>query len=69
VHILRQRVLQDVLQNLIFDMDDMHKPYPKIKEVVEFAKGVIVKKVLEFFAKSGNLITFSCVSTFERISS
>jgi hypothetical protein len=34
VHKIRQRVLHDGLQELLFDLVDMHIPYPDIKEVM-----------------------------------
>jgi hypothetical protein len=44
-----QRVLHDGLQTLIFDLVDMHRPYPNIDEAMEFQKGISVKKSLEIF--------------------
>jgi hypothetical protein len=44
-----QRVLQDDLQTLLFDLDGMHIPTPNSGEVMEFAKGLRVKERLEKF--------------------
>jgi hypothetical protein len=53
VHKLGQGFLQDSLQTLLFDLNDMYTPSPKIEEVVEFAKGIIVKQVLEILLSLG----------------
>jgi hypothetical protein len=39
----RQGVLHDDLQRLYYDLGDMHTPTLKIKENMEFQKGLIVK--------------------------
>jgi hypothetical protein len=49
VHKLGQQVLRDGLQTLFFDLDDMHRPSPKIKEVMEFLKELSAKQSLEIF--------------------
>jgi hypothetical protein len=49
VHKIGQRVLHGGLQELLFDLVDMHIPYPHIKEVMEFQRGLNVKRFLENF--------------------
>jgi hypothetical protein len=39
LHKIRQGVLQDGLENMLFDLGDMHRPSLKIKEDVKFQKG------------------------------
>jgi hypothetical protein len=38
-----QRVLHGDLQRLYYDLDDMYILTPKIKEDIEFQKGIIIK--------------------------
>jgi hypothetical protein len=55
-----QGVHHSDLRSLLFDLGDMHRPSPNMEEDMEFAKGIIINQVLKKFAKSRNLITFSC---------
>jgi hypothetical protein len=55
-----QGVQHSDLRSLLFDLGDMHRPSPNMEEDMEFAKGIIINQVLKKFAKSRNLITFSC---------
>jgi hypothetical protein len=49
-------------------MDDMQTPTLKIKEDMEFQRGLSIKQIMET-CSLGKLITFSCVSTFGTIAS
>jgi hypothetical protein len=40
-------VLHDDLQTLLFDLDEMHRPSPNIKEVVEFPNELTDKESLK----------------------
>jgi hypothetical protein len=46
---LGQLLLQGDLKTLLYDMDDMHKPTPKIKDVMEFRQGLSIKESTEIF--------------------
>jgi hypothetical protein len=64
-----QGVLQDGLEILLFDLGDMHRPTLKREEDMEFERGLSAKKILEILLSLKILITFSCVLTFETITS
>jgi hypothetical protein len=64
-----QGVLQDGLEILLFDLSDMHRPTLKREEDMEFERGLSAKKILEILLSLKILITFSCVLTFETITS
>jgi capsid portal protein len=64
VHQPRQGKLQTDLKTLFLNLVDMHRASPNLEEDMEFAKGIIVKNVLAILLSLGNLIIFSCASTF-----
>jgi hypothetical protein len=43
LHKIGQGVLQDGLENLLFDLGGMHRPTLKIKEDIKFQRGLSVK--------------------------
>jgi hypothetical protein len=47
VHKIGQGVLQDGLQTFLFNLVDMHTPYPNIEEDMKFSKVLVVKQILE----------------------
>jgi hypothetical protein len=67
VHNLEQGVLQDGVETLFFDLGDMHRPTIKMEEDMEFERGLSVKQILK--CCHVKLIMFSCVLTFETITS
>jgi hypothetical protein len=61
-------MLQTDLQTILFNLDDVHIPTPKIEEDMEFQRGLSVKQFLEIFLSGQKLTLLSCISTFETIS-
>jgi hypothetical protein len=49
VHQVGQGVDHTDLQTLLLDLSDVHRPSPKIKEVIKFMKGLSVEESLENF--------------------
>jgi hypothetical protein len=47
-HNIGHRVIYSVLETLLFDMHDMHRPEPYIFKVREFQKGLTIKEFLEY---------------------
>jgi hypothetical protein len=68
VHQPGQGMPQTNLQQMLFKLDDMGRPTLKIKEDMEFQRGLSIKQIMET-CSLGKLITFSCVSTFGTIAS
>jgi hypothetical protein len=54
-------VLHCGLQGLDYDLGDLHTPYPKIKEDMEFTKVLIVKQNLE---DSFEVWELNCIALF-----
>jgi hypothetical protein len=52
----RQEVLHGDIQRSVYDLGDMHTPYPNIEEDMKFIKVLIVKQKLEENLQSGNWI-------------
>jgi hypothetical protein len=61
-------MLQTDLQTILFNLDDVNIPTPKIEEDMEFQRGLSVKQFLEIFLSGQKLTLLSCISTFETIS-
>jgi hypothetical protein len=60
-----QKVLHGDLQRLYYNLGDMHTPTPKIKEDIEFQRGLIVKLLSWTFFPSVRIELYSSVWTFE----
>jgi hypothetical protein len=61
-----QEVLHCDLQGLEYDLGDMHTPYPKIEEDMEFTIVLIVKQKLEENFPNRRAELYSSVWTLEK---
>jgi hypothetical protein len=53
-----QRVLHGDDHRLDYDLVDIYTPTPKIKEDIEFQRGLIIKLKPEIFPESGNRVDY-----------
>jgi hypothetical protein len=60
-----QGVLHGDLQRLYYDLNDMHTPYPNIKEDIKFQRGLIVKLLSWKIFLSLRIELYSSVWTLE----